>query len=426
MIKLILAFFVLAGFNFGFWFIVGLMRYCTERIFPRVLKKKTLRDIPSEEWTVCPHEVAAMVPAHNEEQSIADTINALKAILPAENIYIGSDASTDRTVEVGRLLRVNVIDIRPNRGKARVLMYLLRGLYLADRYKAVMIVDADAVVDKNYLKRALPLFNDPDIVAIAGHGVTRWPTRHRFSWQNFFLAYRMRLWRVVQFGMRYGQTWKYTNVTYIVPGSPSMYRTSAIRHLQIDAPGLVIEDFNMTFELHHKKLGKIGYDPGVFGAHHDPYTFHDYVKQLERWNLGFWQTFKRHGVWLSPFSLSTLLFSIELYMFSIFILFVPLMLWMFFFNGFSPIHIPILIKGSLSYPFTFSDFIVGIFVTDYALTIIAVLFEKKPALLVYGLGFFFLRFVDAFIFVYSFPLAFIKKSDGRWASPTRARLSATT
>lgn len=427
---LILAILTFSGFNFAFWMIISFIRFLGENlIYSKKNGKFNFIDDSLKIDRITEEMVAAMVPAHNEEESISDTINALKKVLPPQNIYVGSDASTDKTIEIAKSLGVNVADIQPNRGKAGVLVYLLKTYDLLKRYKAIIIVDSDAEVDENYLKRALPLFDDPEIAAVAGHGITKWHGGWPLSWSNLFLAYRIRLWRIVQYGMRYGQTWKYTNLTYIIPGSPSIYRTWALAQLNIEAPGLVIEDFNMTFELHHKKIGKVAYDPGVFGIHQDPYTFKDYFKQIKRWNLGFWQTVKRHGFWPSLFFFSTILFSIELLIFSLFVILMPLMIVWFFLNSFEPLTLPVLTAFSLASfsaisSVTLLDIFLGVFLIDYLITAIASFFEEKPSLLFYGLGFFLLRYIDSLSFIYTLPLAFFTKSTGRWQSPKR-KLNST-
>ena len=45
--------------------------------------------------------------------------------------------------------------------------------------------------------------------------------------------------------------------------------------------------------------------------------------------------------------------------------------------------------------------------------------ERKPILLLYGPVFALLRWIDAFLFIFTLPLAFAEKSDGRWVSPRR-------
>jgi len=406
-LALVISFSTLTGYNFLFWIIIGLGRFLFEK-FPNSPKRKRGRPVRP----ITPEEVAAVIPAHNEQRTIRRAARALLRILPKRNIYVASDYSTDRTVPLARAMGVRVLDIKPNRGKARALVYAMKHYRLLSRYRAILINDADVEINRNYLKRALPVFKDKKIVAVAPHGVTRW-RKYKF-WESFFIAYRIRLWRIVQVGMRFGQTWRFTNVTFIVPGSLSLYRTKVLKKLHIAAPGLIIEDFNMTFELHKKKLGRITYNPAIFGIHQDPYNLRDYVKQVRRWDLGFWQTVKRNGVWPSLFWLSTGSFILELTLYAIFLLLVPILLVLFTLNSFEPLNIP-LVASNLS----LLDLAIGLFAMDYFTTIIAAVFEKKPILLLYGLGFIFLRYIDAFIHLYTLPMAFIVKSRGIWISPKR-------
>lgn len=396
----------LTGFSFSFWFIISILRLIFENIFK--LKKKHLSEF--NKYTT--KDIAAVIPAHNEEKTILRTITALLKILPAKQIYVASDYSTDKTVGIARSLGVRVLDIKKNKGKARALVWIMQEYGLLQAYKFIIINDADSEIDQHYVERALPYFNDPDNAAIAVHGVTR---EQKYSfWQNYLIAYRIRLWRIIQWGMRYGQTWKYTNVSFIVPGSLSMYRTSVLKKLEIDVPGLIIEDFNMTFELHKKKLGKIVYTPKIIGIHQDPYNLNDYIRQVQRWNVGFFQTVKRHGVWPSFFWFATTVYYIELYAYAFFIGLLPVYLAFFITNRFAPLDIPF-----VSTNLRFTDLLIGVFFMDYLTTAIAAFLEKKPFLLFYGFGFIFLRYIDALIYIGSPIVAWFIKSKGTWASPKR-------
>lgn len=407
MITLIIAFFTLSGFNFSFWMIIGLLRFLLEKI-PHPPKKKKGRNVKP----ITPRDVAALIPAHNEGLTIARTIKALFQVLPRENIYVASDYSTDKTVKIVRSLGVKVLNIKPNLGKAKALAYALKYFGLLNIYEAIIINDADAEIDKNYLKLALPYFNDKKIAAVATHGVTR--SQDYSFWEKYFIAYRIRLWRVIQIGMRFGQTWKFTNVTFIIPGSLALYRSKVLKKLEIDAPGLIIEDFNMTFEIRKKNLGRIAYKPSIFGIHQDPYKLKDYIKQVKRWDLGFWQTVKRNGIWPSFFWLSTGAFIIELLSYALFILAVPILILLFAFHSFEPISVPFLASH-----LSMTDLFIGLFAMDYLITVIAAVAEKRPIILFYGLGFLFLRYIDAFIYFYTIPLAIFVKSQGTWTSPKR-------
>jgi 1,2-diacylglycerol 3-beta-glucosyltransferase len=106
---------------------------------------------------------AVMIPAHDEEDVIADTLAALSSVdYPRElyAVHVVADHCTDRTVE---LVRAAGVDVRSNtsgrRGKGPALQFLLEGvLGEADRdgrpIDAVVIVDADTVVAPGFLAAA--------------------------------------------------------------------------------------------------------------------------------------------------------------------------------------------------------------------------------------------------------------------------------
>jgi poly-beta-1,6-N-acetyl-D-glucosamine synthase len=397
----------LSGYNFSFWIFIGIIRFFQEKFF---IKRKDYRFVPNP---ITLKDVAAIIPAHNEETSIERTITALLKVLPKKNIYVASDNSTDKTVDVVRKMGIRSLDIKPNKGKARALVYTMNEYGLLKAYKAILINDADTTIDQHYMNRALPYFRDKDIAAVAPYEYTRW-RKYNFK-ELYFILYRVRLWRIIQWGMRFGQTWKYTNATYIIPGSLCLYRTSVLEKLDIDAPGLIIEDFNMTFEVHKKRLGKIASHPSIHGISQDPTNFTDYVKQIKRWNIGFWQTVKRNGIWPSFFWLSTGIFLLELLSYTVLIALLPVIVFYFFINNFAPITIPFIASR-----LTLWDMVFGIYIVDYITTIIAAFIERKPLMLLYGLLFIFIRYIDALIYLYAIPKAFLSTYSGQWTSPKRS------
>jgi biofilm PGA synthesis N-glycosyltransferase PgaC len=363
-------------------------------------------------------EVAVLVPAHNEEKTIRRCLQSLKKVISMKQVFVGSDGSTDNTFRFAKRFKCNVAKIRPNGGKARVIKYLLDKYSVCEHYKAVLILDADSEIDGRYLKTALPLFDDPTVSAIAGHAIPKWRNHRHPRWDMFFISYRVRLYMLTQAVLRYGQTWKYSNVSFIVPGFASMYRCSALRNIDVTAEGLVIEDFNMTFELHHKRLGKIAYTPKVNCSCEDPHNLNDYVKQVRRWYLGFWQTVRLHGFWPGPFWLSLGAYIFEMLLQSVIFIAIPVLLAAFIWTKGGPI--PMWYPSLGAVDLSISDFVLGVLVADYVLTIIVSLLDRKPILLIYGLGFVFLRWIDACLFLFTLPLTFFVKSDGKWVSPSRA------
>jgi cellulose synthase/poly-beta-1,6-N-acetylglucosamine synthase-like glycosyltransferase len=189
----------------------------------------------------------------------------------------------------------------------------------------------------------------------------------------------------------------------------------------LDAPGLVIEDFNMTFEVHHKRLGRIAFDPGVRAYTQDPDNFRDYTRQVRRWCLGFWQTVRRHGFWASQFSLALVLTVFELLMSSLFIVSLPLVLLTLGLNellggSFAGISEPAAFLADAYDP---KLLFLAVVLPDYALTVLVAIIQRRPQYLLLGLGFLGMRVVDAGTALYTLPLAWARRSSGRWVSPTR-------
>jgi glycosyltransferase involved in cell wall biosynthesis len=61
--------------------------------------------------------LAAIVPAYNEAETIAEVLSALKSVPLIQEILVVSDGSTDGTVEIARSLKMRTIHLRENHGK---------------------------------------------------------------------------------------------------------------------------------------------------------------------------------------------------------------------------------------------------------------------------------------------------------------------
>jgi cellulose synthase/poly-beta-1,6-N-acetylglucosamine synthase-like glycosyltransferase len=364
--------------------------------------------------------VAAIVPAHNEAGVIESTLIALARILPIRNVHVISDGSTDDTARVAREVGAHVLELEPGRGKANALAEGIRQYRLLDRFAILLIVDADSQLDKDYLSRGLRYFDDPDVAAVAGFVITDWPGRKESWWSRFLVAYRERVYVLTQYLQKYGQTWRYTNVTYIVPGYASMYRTRALAQIDIAAPGLVIEDFNMTFELHNKRLGRVAFHPRVIGYTQDPNNLRDYVRQVKRWQLGFWQTLRRHGLRGNAFTAALALTVFELVAVSLMLVLLPIALLVGFLHG--PGLIPTALEGiaaSASDIFSPKNIFFFVFLPDYVLSCVVATVERRPSYLLFGFAFLAMRIIDSVIVLWAIPAMVLRQSTGKWVSPTR-------
>ena len=177
------------GINIAFWCTVGLLRFVAElgsrksAAGPRAIRVA---------------DVAVVIPAHNEEIALPKCIAALKAIIPARQIYVASDGSKDATVSIARSMGCRALDIRPNGGKAKAIDRAIKHYRLCERFKAVLIQDADSEIDPRYLDYALPLFDDPGVCVVAGHVLSRWRDQRLPRLDMLFAAYRTRLYSILQ------------------------------------------------------------------------------------------------------------------------------------------------------------------------------------------------------------------------------------
>jgi poly-beta-1,6-N-acetyl-D-glucosamine synthase len=213
------------GITSTFWFLMGLSRAIVEHIQSR--KKKTIRN----KYKIS--DIAVIIPAHNEEKAIIDCIRAVKQTISPQNIYVASDGSTDKTHRRARAEGCHAVNIMPGKGKAKALVYLIKRFKLYQRYKFVMILDADTRIDKTYIPLALPLFNDPDMSVVFPTARIHWPKHKMPRKELFYIAYRERLNRLLQYFFMYGQTWKYMNASYVAPGFATIYRSRVLRKLNI-------------------------------------------------------------------------------------------------------------------------------------------------------------------------------------------------
>lgn len=406
---------IIFGVNLVLWTLVGGLRLTSER-----LPHPPGTDTPS---TLRPSDVAVLIPAHDEEPVIAATIQSALRLVPPQNVHVVADGCDDATAQIARANGVNVLEMSPGRGKAGGIKAAVEHFDIPTRFAVLLILDADTELDDHYLERGLPLFNRPEVVAVAGYARAGWHPQELTPVGRFLIAYRTRLYAVMQW-LKYGQTWRWTNVTAIVPGFASMYRTTVLNEMDLNPPGLVIEDFNMTFEIHHRRLGKVAFRPDVHATTQDPDNFRDYYRQVLRWHLGFWQTLRRHGFWFSGFSAALALFVTEVVVASLgLVLLISAMVLL------TPIVLINYLAQALGWAVDLGGFVEAFVVlsmilvlaasVDYALTLLTAVAYRRPVLLRYGLGFLVLRFVDATAALWTMPQAWRARSDGRWSSPTR-------
>lgn len=409
------------GVNMTFWGSVGILRVLDERMRRRAKDGERALEVPLS-------EVAVMIAAHNEEAVIGASLGHLLELVPASNVHVVSDWSTDATVQIATDAGVNVVETPKNVGKASALVFAKDHFELLDKYKAVMILDADTKLDPRYFERALPMFDDPRVVAVAGCAHTWWQRKMGFV-GNVLVTHRQRVYLLTQHLLKYGQTWRGISATLIVPGFASMYRTDALRDIVINPPGLIIEDFNMTFQVHAKRLGRIAFHPGALAYTQDPSRLKDYIKQVRRWDLGLWQTIRRWLPRRPVFAATVVVTVIELVLSSLMLLLLPLLGLAAAIAVIPGLHAGVVVTDTLAWVSAYLGFPYIVYVmvgADYLLTGVNAVVERRPFILIAGLFSIPLRVIDAALALYTLPRAWLDASDGQWVSPTRRALAPDT
>lgn len=85
--------------------------------------------------------VAAIIPAYNEESTVADVVLALQTSAYVSEVIVVSDGSTDRTSDVARAAGATVYDVPQNAGKGAA---MLHGVTRTDA-PVVAFFDADLI-----------------------------------------------------------------------------------------------------------------------------------------------------------------------------------------------------------------------------------------------------------------------------------------
>jgi biofilm PGA synthesis N-glycosyltransferase PgaC len=369
-----------------------------------------------------PSDVAILIAARNEELVLPATLRAALEIVTPRQLFVVSDDSSDRTAQIARDHGARVLELTRNRGKAGALEAGIRHFGLPSRFGIVMLLDADTLPSPDYLSTGLPLFNHRDVVAVAGRALTLTDELPSNRLGQLLLAYRERTYVAVQTLHKFGQAARMANAVSIVPGFASMYRTSILDRVDIAAPGLAIEDYNMTFEIHSKRLGRVAFDPMRAHAYtQDPDTLHDYRKQMSRWSLGFWQTVMRHRVQPRAFWIGLLIFVFEVITSSLLLLLVvPVLVLLGVASallalGYDP-------HGVMSQIDSFvppAALALGILVPDAALTVYTAIVTRRMRFLLFAPAFPALRVLDAALCLGALRKAIVGTSNGVWSSPTR-------
>jgi len=230
--------------------------------------------------------VTVLIPAHNEESVIVQTVTSVLAS-DAKNLHVivVNDGSTDATRELldtnfsadPRVLLIH----QANAGKAAA----LRAAMSRAETEIVVTIDADTEIEPDAISKLLRHFSDPKIAAVAGNvkvgnrrgWLTRWQALEYITSQNMEK-----------------RAFDLLNCITVVPGALGAWRKSAIEAVGGITADTVAEDADLTIAI--RRLGfRICYDEEAVAWTEAPETPGQLIRQRFRWTFGTLQSVWKHG-----------------------------------------------------------------------------------------------------------------------------------
>jgi len=256
---------------------------------PKTLPTLDKVTIQPEIVIIEPKQLALLLPAHNEELIIEATIrSAIAAGQAIENIYVVDDNSSDetRTIAVRLLGENNVLSVERS-GKALAVKKAIDTFAIEERYIWLHVADADSIFSQDYFRHYCAKL-DPTKYAVAVGFVQSLRGNWISTYRALSYTYSQQVTRRVQSRM---------GMISVFPGPITCFRTDIISELEFGGTSLT-EDFDITLQVHRKKLGKILFIPKAVNYTQDPQTLSDFCKQNMRWQRGFYQGVKKYKIGL--------------------------------------------------------------------------------------------------------------------------------
>jgi cellulose synthase/poly-beta-1,6-N-acetylglucosamine synthase-like glycosyltransferase len=296
-------------------------------VFAREFSQGSLRDLLERDVY---KPVSILVPAHNEEVSIVDSVQSLLALqFPEFEIVVVSDGSEDETIErlVGAfalaeqpwasrpdlptaqvrrtfrsLTHPNLIVVDKDRGgKADSLNAALN----MARYPLFAAVDADSLLDGEAILRASRLFvEDETLVAVGG---TIRPLNAAVVEDGRITEARIpRKWlerfQVLEYARAFftGRAgWSHFKSLLIISGAFGLFRRTAVLEAGGFRVGTVAEDMELVVRLHkhflrERKPYNLRFTPDPICWSEVPSDLGTLRRQRNRWHRGLWETLWTH------------------------------------------------------------------------------------------------------------------------------------
>jgi cellulose synthase/poly-beta-1,6-N-acetylglucosamine synthase-like glycosyltransferase len=276
--------------------------------------------------------VSIIVPAYNEESTIAHSIASLRKIdYPAKKleIIIVSDGSKDRT---SKIVRENLkkddniifLDNRQNKGKAACLNQAI----LLSKGEFVACMDADSEVATDILIKTLPYFQDRKVGAVTVSVEVKDPKNllEKIIDIEYIIGLSLSL-----------KALSFINAVHVTPGPFSIYRRTAIEKVGLFDITSITEDLEIAYRIQKHRF-RIENCTTTKVRTVIPRTLKSLYVQRKRWYSGALLTLMKHkemifnsrmGLFsiVMPYTFLLTIMGFFLFGYSIFLLFKNMLSW---------------------------------------------------------------------------------------------------
>ncbi len=261
--------------------------------------RKNLRPVGSP--LVAPLTLTVVIPAHNEEACLAETLEALlKQSVPPERIVVFDDGSTDNTAQIARGYPVELIQNPVASGtKSRALNNVLPSCAT----DLVMNVDADTILGPDFIAKIKAPFTDPNVAVAAGNVQV---------WNPKGLIQRSRQIEYLMGQHLFRPTQNQWSSPTVCPGCACAFRQEALDLSGGLPDGTIAEDMDFTWRAMIKGYRAV-YVADAECYVIDPSTPRMLKTQLWRWMSGYfqcvhmhWKEVIRHKKLLAVFVIATI------------------------------------------------------------------------------------------------------------------------
>ena len=256
------------------WFVGGL---CYKYVFKNKKRNFTILDSREQPF------ITIMVPAHNEEVTIEETISYLLNELNYTNyeVLVIDDCSTDNTPKILRKLqqqsnRLRVIRLAENKGKAHAFNI---GLAFA-KGDLVLSNDADTLPEADALMRYVNYFNSPEgqnIAAVTSNVEVRNRTKLITKSTTVEFSSIVGIIKRAEMGV-FGSIFAYS-------GANTMYRKSALIDVGMFRQDRATEDISVAWD-HQLNNWLAVFAPEIISYTLVPETLKELYHQRKRWAKG--------------------------------------------------------------------------------------------------------------------------------------------